>query len=418
MVRAPALQAGGPRFEPGTAHSRPMLDDRPGWSAARSSSMGYMPRSALLTGTLVVCLLLAVCGAADAAPLQLVPVGNFQAPTYVTSPSGDIHRVFVVERGGTIQVLDDGVKHAFLNLSSIVSCCEGERGLSSVAFPPDYATTGRFYVQYTAANPVGAVTVAEYTRSASDADAADPASARVLLSIPHDRQSNHDGGQLQFGPDGMLYIGVGDGGSGGDPAGNGQNLTSSSPRIINSVNHDPRLGKVLRIDPSAGSPYTTPADNPFPAPARDVFAYGLRNPWRFSFDRLTGDLVIADVGQDAYEEVNLAPAPDNGLGWNYGWSLYEGLHTYPDGALVSPPFPSGYHFPVLEHSHGGDSVCSIIGGYVVRDPNLPELAGQYIYSDFCNSALRAATLQPGGATGDHTTGLSVGSASSFGEDAC
>src|SRR5215203_5245324 len=231
-----------------------------------------MPRVALLLGTLV-CLLSAVSATAEAAPLQLVPVGTFASPTYVTAPPGDIHRVFVVERAGRIQVLHDGVKHEFLDLSELVSCCTGERGLSSVAFPLDYATSGRFYVQYTAVSPVGAVTVAEYRRSTTDADASDPDSGRLLLSIPHDRQGNHDGGQLQFGPDGLLYIGVGDGGSGGDPAENGQNLTSSSPAVVNGVNHDPRLGKLLRIDPSSGDPYAVPAGNPFPAPAREVFAY-------------------------------------------------------------------------------------------------------------------------------------------------
>jgi hypothetical protein len=357
--------------------------------------------------------------AVSAAPLQLDSVGNFSSPTFVTAPRTDTHRVFVVERAGHIQVLDDGVKHQFLDLTDVVLCCDGERGLASMAFAPDYETSGRFYVQYTAQSPDGSVTIAEYRRSASDPDAADPGSGRVVLSIPHDQDTDHDGGQLQFGPDGALYSSVGDaGGSGGDPAGNGQNLTSSTPPVVNGANHHPLLGKLLRIDPRSASPYAVPAGNPFPAPAREVYAYGLRNPWRFSFDRLTGDLVVADVGQDAYEEVDFSPAPGRGLGANYGWNPYEGLHTYPGGALVTPPFPAGFTFPVLERSHDGDGVCSITGGYVVRDPALPELAGQYIYGDFCNSALRAVTLTSSGAQNDHAVGLTLARVISFGEDAC
>ncbi len=357
--------------------------------------------------------------AVSAAPLQLVPVGTFSQPIFVTAPRTDTDRLFVVERAGRIQVLDAGVKHLFLDLTGVVSCCTGERGLASMAFAPDYETSGRFYVQYTAQDPVGAVTIAEYQRSATDPDVADPSSGRIVLAIPHDRDPDHNGGQLQFGPDGALYISVGDaGGAGGDPAGNGQNLTSSTPAVVNNVNHHPLLGKILRIDPRSGSPYAVPAGNPFPAPAREVYAYGLRNPWRFSFDRLKGDLVVADVGQDAYEEVDFAAAPARGLGANFGWNLFEGLHTYPGGALVTPPFPAGYAFPALEKSHWGDSVCSITGGYVVRDPALPELAGQYVYGDFCNQALRAVSLTGSGAQNDHAIGLDLAVVAAFGEDAC
>jgi Glucose / Sorbosone dehydrogenase/Calx-beta domain len=357
--------------------------------------------------------------AASAAPLQLERVGTFSAPVFVTAPRTDSSRLFVVEQQGRIQIVVGGVKRQFLDLTNVVSASAGERGLGSMAFAPDYETSGRFYVQYTAQDPVGAVTIAEYRRSATDPDAADPGSGRVVLSIPHDQDPDHDGGQLQFGPDGALYSSVGDGGgAGGDPAGNGQNLTSSTPPVVNGANHHPLLGKILRIDPRSGSPYTVPAGNPFPAPAREVYAYGLRNPWRFSFDRLTGDLVVTDVGQDEYEEVNFAAAPGRGLGANYGWNPYEGLHTYPGGALVTPPFPAGFTFPVLEKSHAGDGFCSIIGGYVVRDPGLPELAGQYVYGDFCNSALRAVSLTASGPSNDHAIGLTATRITSFGEDAC
>ena len=355
---------------------------------------------------------------ARAATPTLVSVGSFEAPVYATAPAGDTQRLFVVERAGRIQVLDDGVKHEFLDISSLVACCEGERGMASMAFAPDYATSGLFYVFYTALTPRGQLTVAEYRRSSSDPDAADPASARVVLTVPHDQESTHNGGQLQFGPDGYLYIGTGDGGGTGDPAGNGQNLTSSDPPVVDAVNHDPLLGKLLRIDPRSGSPYAIPTDNPFPVPAREVFAYGLRNPWRFSFDRVTGDLAIGDVGQDAFEEVDAAPAPGLGVGANYGWDIYEGFHIYPTVALAGPPFPVGFVFPVLEKSHSGDGFCSITGGYVVRDPALPELGGQYVYGDFCNPRLRAVTLTPTGATDDHALGLSVNALASFGEDGC
>jgi hypothetical protein len=357
--------------------------------------------------------------AASAAPLQLVQVGTFSQPIFLTAPRTDTDRVFVVERAGRIQVLDGGVKHQFLDITGVVSCCTGERGLASMAFAPDYASSGRFYVQYTAQDPAGAVTIAEYKRSAADPDAADPGSGRIVLSIPHDRSPDHNGGQLQFGPDGALYISVGDaGGTGGDPAGNGQNLTETTPDVVNNVNHSPLLGKLLRIDPRSASPYAVPAGNPFPAPAREVYAYGLRNPWRFSFDRFTGDLVVADVGQNAFEEVDFAAAPARGLGANFGWNLFEALHTYPDGAPVNPPFPAGYLFPALEKSHSGDRVCSITGGYVVRDPALPELAGQYVYGDFCNATLRAVTLTGSGAQNDHSLGLEASSMVAFGEDAC
>jgi glucose/arabinose dehydrogenase len=367
----------------------------------------------------VVAIACASPAAASAAPLQLVPVGTFSQPIFVTAPRTDTARVFVVERPGRIQVLDRGVKHQFLDLTGVVSCCTGERGLASMAFAPDYETSGRFYVQYTAQAPTGAVTVAEYRRSEADPDAADPASGRIVLSIPHDQDPDHNGGQLQFGPDGALYISVGDaGGVGGDPAGNGQNLTSSEPPVVNNANHHPLLGKLLRIDPRSGSPYAVPAANPFPAPAREVYAYGLRNPWRFSFDRFTGDLVVADVGQNAYEEIDFAPAPTRGLGANFGWNLFEALHSYPDGDLVTAPFPAGYAFPLVEKSHSSDGACSITGGYVVRDPALPELTGQYVYGDFCNRALRAVTLTGSGAQNDHAVGLDVSTVAAFGEDAC
>ena len=358
----------------------------------------------------IVAILVAVGATAEGASGQvgLAPVGTFNAPTYVTAPPGDTSRVFVVERGGTIRIVRDGVAlpAPFLDVGPLST--DGERGLLSIAFAPDYAASGLFYVYFTAPG-TGAITVQQRRRDATDPDRADGSFARTLVSIPHDQQSNHNGGQLQFGPDGKLYAGTGDGGSAGDPAGNGQNLTSRAPPVVNGVNHDPLLGKLLRLEPGGGPA----AGNPFPAPAAEVWAYGLRNPWRFSFDRATGDLVIADVGQDSYEEVDVAPAAaGGGRGGNFGWSRFEGLHTFPAGTPAGPE--AGITFPVIEHSHAA-GWCSITGGYVVRDPALPELLGQYVYGDLCTGELHAAAL---GASAPRSLGLTVPRLVSFGEDGC
>ncbi|HEY3189794.1 MAG TPA: PQQ-dependent sugar dehydrogenase, partial [Solirubrobacteraceae bacterium] len=232
-------------------------------------------------------------GAARAATVTLAKVGDFSSPVYVTAPLGDTSRVFVVERGGTIKLVRGGVISTFADLTDRVLSGD-ERGLLSMAFSLDYLSNGLFYVYYTARSPTGQVTVEEHRRDPANPDRADPGYTRPLLTIPHDQQSNHNGGQLQFGPDGALYAGTGDGGSGGDPSGNAQTTTPGPPSVINGVNHDYRLGKLLRLDPASG--------------AMSIVAYGLRNPWRYSFDRNTGDLIIGDVGQGAYEEVDFAAA--------------------------------------------------------------------------------------------------------------
>jgi glucose/arabinose dehydrogenase len=379
-----------------------------------------------LVAAVVPLALIAPLAAPSLAPgaVRLAHVGTFERPTYVAAPPGDHRRVMVVEQTGRVRLLLDGARQpgAFLDVSGLSTVVSPdpqrytERGLFSIAFAPDYATSGRLYVFYTAqAN--GALRVDEFRRGA-DPDRVDAATRRPVLEIPHDQRGNHNGGQLQFGPDGMLYVGTGDGGGGGDPADNGQNLTRTSPAVVGGVNQSPLLGKVLRIDPRGGTPYAVPADNPFAAPAREVFALGLRNPYRFSFDRANGDLVIADVGQNAYEEIDLAPAAaGRGRGANFGWRLYEGLHTS-GGAPVGSPLPAGYAFPVIEHPHSG-GWCSITGGYVVRDPALPDLAGQYVYGDYCLGRVWAARLAPGAASGVRQLDLpAVGAISSFGEDAC
>jgi glucose/arabinose dehydrogenase len=345
---------------------------------------------------LAIAVLAVVPGAAPAATVTLAKVGDFSSPVYVTAPLGDTSRVFVVERGGAIKVVKDGAISTFLDLTPSVLSGD-ERGLLSMAFALDYQTTGLFYVYYTARNPTGQITIEERRVDPANPDRADPSYARVLVTIPHDQQANHNGGQLQFGPDDQLYAGTGDGGSSGDPSNNAQTTTVAAPTVVGTVNHDYRLGKLLRVDRVNGG--------------ASVFAYGLRNPWRFSYDRNTGDLIIGDVGQDRYEEVDFAAAPGDGAGANYGWNPYEGLHTYPTNMPAgSAP---GTVLPVIEYPHG--PACSITGGYVVRDPALPELAGTYLYGDNCTGEISGASL-PGGAP--RALGFNVAGVSSFGEDGC
>jgi hypothetical protein len=329
-------------------------------------------------------------------------VGEFDSPVYVTAPPGDTHRLFVTERAGTVRVMKDGAKlpTPFLDISDRVST-EGERGLFSIAFAPDYETSGRLYLYYT--DPGGDIRIDEMRRSALSADRADAATRRNLLVQEHSEHSNHNGGQLQFGPDGLLYAGLGDGGSGNDPDNNAQSLGTL-------------LGKLIRIDPraAAGRPYTVPSDNPFVgrSGARpEIYAYGLRNPWRFSFDRLTGALTIGDVGQNAVEEVDFT-ARGAGKGANFGWRVYEG--SVPNFPTESAP---GHVRPVLERLHS-EGVCSITGGYVVRDRALGPLYGRYLHGDLCEPRIHAAVLASDGASDEGPTGLSVDTLVSFGEDAC
>ncbi|MBF8285408.1 MAG: hypothetical protein HW378_4323 [Anaerolineales bacterium] len=242
-------------------------------------------------------------------------------------------RLFVIEQPGRIRIVENGelLPDPFLDIEPLVNSRGNEQGLLGLAFYPDYAANGLFFVNYTDVN--GDTVVARYAVSADDPSRADPASAKIILQVDQPFP-NHNGGDLVFGPDGYLYIGLGDGGSGGDPQGNGQNLNAL-------------LGKMLRIDVNHGDPYAIPPDNPFAgrAGARpEIWAYGLRNPWRYSFDRATGDLYIADVGQNAYEEVDFQPADSRG-GENYGWNKYEGFHAYDGGAT------DGLTMPVAEYAH-------------------------------------------------------------------
>jgi len=340
--------------------------------------------------------------------VRLQRVGDFDQPLYVAQPPGDNRDLFVVEKTGRVQIVRDGqrVSRPFLDLSDQVST-GSEQGLLSLAFAPDYRRSGLLYVDYT--DTAGDTRVVEYRRSSSDPLVADPGSAREVLGVDQP-YANHNGGLLLFGPGEtrkgsqapeLLYIGLGDGGSEGDPDRNGQDLSTL-------------LGKILRIDPraSGGRPYSVPDSNPFVGRSgarSEIYSYGLRNPWRFSFDPVTGALAIGDVGQSEIEEVDLV-ARGNGRGANFGWSAYEGLHRFNDDQQATNAVP-----PVLVYSH--DAGCSITGGYVARDPGLRSLYGRYLYGDFCAGQLRSFAATPGRrAIDDRALHLQVPSLSSFGED--
>jgi glucose/arabinose dehydrogenase len=347
------------------------------------------------TRVLLLALFIPFVAAAQEIALQRV-TGGLSSPLGIVS-AGD-SRLFIVQQRGTIVVWDGTrvLPTPFLDIRSLVSCCN-ERGLLGLAFHPHYAANGLFFIDYTAPN--GDVTIARYSVLASDPNRADVASGTVILTISHSEFANHNGGELQFGPDGYLYIGVGDGGSGGDPHDHGQDLGQL-------------LGKLLRIDVDR-PPYAIPSTNPFasrPGARGEIWAYGLRNPWRFSFDRETGDLWIADVGQDKYEEVDLQPASSAG-GEDYGWRLMEATHCY-NPATNCPT--AGLTMPILEYSHSFG--CSITGGYRYRGARFPRLRGIYFYGDYCSGTIWGAT-QANGAWTSRTmlsTSLAI---STFGEDA-
>jgi glucose/arabinose dehydrogenase len=382
-------------------------------------SWGWRPAVAAVSIALVCAL-----GAASSAgaAVSLLQVGTFAQPVYVTAPPGDTARLFVVQKTGKIAVVSGGTTSTFLDITGRVRSSGNEQGLLSMAFAPDYATSGTFYVYYTAQPPGGSgapgseLTVSAF--HATDPGHADAGSERVVLAIPHRKFDNHNGGNLQIGPDGLLWLGTGDGGDANDSLGNAPQTSPSWNDA--AAGRDARLGKLLRIDPTVGAGCdgrcTIPAGNPgFAQP--EIWAKGLRNPWRFSFDRATGDLVIGDVGQGTWEEVDFAWAPGRGAGADYGWDAYEGLH--PRGSTAPAGSPPGVTLPVLEKAHAApDSFSSIAGGYVVRDPALPDLLGRYVYADTYLGAIRAVTVGPSGATADADTGLHVATLASFGEDAC
>lgn len=364
--------------------------------------MTWLARTALLITSL------SAASAAAALDVVLTPfAGGFDRPVVVTH-AGD-SRLFVVEKTGYIRVVQsDGtvLPTPFLDVHSDVSS-GNEQGLLGLVFHPDYGSNGFFYIYYTDASDD--VQVKRYTVSGNP-DVANAGSALPVLSVPHPF-SNHNGGDMHFGPDGYLYIGVGDGGGGCDPGDESQDGTSL-------------LGKMLRIDVDSGSPYAIPASNPYAGPdgiADEIWALGLRNPWRFSFDRLTGDLWIGDVGQNAFEEIDLQPAASSG-GQNYGWDCREGFASASDASgcsTVATCMPlSLFVEPVHDYSHGDG--CSITGGYRYRGSASAALSGMYLFSDYCAGEIRALTTSDGGTTWNaQSLGTPVANLfpTAFGEDA-
>lgn len=323
---------------------------------------------------------------------------NLTSPVFLTAPRGDTNRLFVVEQRGSIKVLDRATGNmlsTFLTLTSIAS--GREQDLLGLAFDPNYAANGRFYTQYTDAN--GAIIIARFLVSPTDPNVAAPGSQVILVSIPHPTFANHNGGMLAFGPDGCLYAGIGDGGGSGDPNNNAQNLAS-------------QLGKLLRIDPTTGAACSSGTLNPFLLSGDQlIWSYGLRNPWRFSFDG--DDLYIGDVGQAAREEIDVSQGPNAGRGLNYGWRLMEGSLCFNpttncnNGALT---------LPILEYTHD-NGACSVTGGYVYRGQAAPTIQGTYFYADFCAGFVRSFRFHNGSAL-ERTEWplLAIPSITSFGQD--
>ncbi|XLZ68050.1 PQQ-dependent sugar dehydrogenase [Massilia sp. SR12] len=392
------------------------VDSRPSFAMPRPPLAAALP-AALLSATL------AGCGGGGGSPPVTPPTtppttppattfglalrevaSGLDAPLLLTAPAGDPRR-FVVERAGRVRILaPDGSVRAtpFLDLSGLISTT-GEGGLLSLAFHPAYAQNGRFYIYYT--DKFSNIAIDE-VRVSADANLADPETLKRIITIPHPTYTNHYGGLLAFGPDGYLYAGTGDGGGGGDPDNNAQNL-------------DSLLGKLLRLNVDNPLPplYTVPADNPFAGQdgkRGEIWAYGLRNPWRFAFDVAGGALYIADVGQDQREEVNVVSSSQKAA--NYGWDIMEGTRCYSSAtcsqqALTLPAFE-------YEHGTGNANGCSITGGFVYRGTALPELSGHYLYSDYCKGFLKSFRYANGAVSDAKDWAVaSVGNVPAFGQDA-
>jgi glucose/arabinose dehydrogenase len=336
--------------------------------------------------------------------VKLTKIGDFERPVLVTAPLGDSHRFFVVEQRGMIrEVVDDVLLgRPFLDLTDRVVEVS-ERGLFSMAFAPDYGRSGRFYVDYTDSTGNGNINVVEYGRSADDPNVADQETARTVLHIVKPYE-NHNAGMLQFGPDGNLYVAVGDGDSGVE------NRPGAFAQTVDDL-----LGNILRIDPrppdDQSTPYQIPDTNPFAGreDARaEVWDYGLRNPWRFWIDPLTGDLYLGDAGEGDLEEIDYVQG--NAGGQNFGWPCFEGTRPFTASENCPGPVPPIYEY---DHSKGR---CAVIGGVVVHDPRLPSLAGRYLFGDYCNGEIDSLLVVDGKATEVRELGLSVPTLSSFGVD--
>ena len=321
---------------------------------------------------------------------------GLQQPVGLVNAGDGSGRLFILEQAGRIRIAQDGelLPDPFLDISNQVSCC-GERGLLGLAFHPDYEQNGEFFINYTDVN--GDTVIARYHVSVDDPDRADPGSEEQLLNVAQP-YANHNGGETVFGPDGYLYLGLGDGGSAGDPQGNAQSLNTW-------------LGKILRIDANGGDPYAIPPDNPFAdgGGEPEIWAYGLRNPWRFSFDRATGDLYIGDVGQGSWEEIDYLPAGTPG-GVDFGWDYLEGSHVY-EG---EPPAGLDLVDPVAEYSH--NQGCSVTGGVVYRGENLPDWQGVYLFGDYCSGLVWGLVQDANGAWSDEVLFQTKARITSFGED--
>lgn len=367
-------------------------------TCSRRTWMASVALSAM-TGSVTGCMSEHVTlGPALGVSLRAVPVASgLSNPLYLTAPAGDA-RLFIVEQGGRVRIVRNGalVAQPFLDISSRITS-GGERGLLSIAFHPQYATNGYVYASFT--DLAGDTRIERYTVSPTNPDVVNPASVSLVLSVAQPF-ANHNGGLVVFGPDGMFYVGLGDGGSGGDPQNNGQSTSTL-------------LGKILRLDVTSATPYAIPPGNPFigQSGARpEIWALGLRNPWRFSFDRVGGQLYVADVGQNRWEEIHVVPA--NRAGVNYGWRVLEGNECYNATTCNT----QGLERPLLTYSH--DEGCSITGGAVYRGSLVPGIVGHYFYSDYCTGFLRSFRYQGGQAVDQRSWNVgALGSVLSFGEDA-
>jgi glucose/arabinose dehydrogenase len=327
-------------------------------------------------------------------------IGGFERPVLVTAPPGDRRRVFVVEQTGTVRIVRDGatLPTPYLDLRDRVKF-SSEPGLLSIAFAPDYATSGLVYVFYNSTAGNGDIRISEFRRHPTDPDLVDPYSERILLTIPKPWE-NHNGGMLQFGPDGYLYASVGDGDSG-----------VLNPPGFFAQKRDELLGNILRIDPRAGDPYAVPADNPFvglDGVRPEIWAYGLRNPWRFWIDAESGSMFVADAGNARREEIDVTPLGETGV--NFGWPCFEGSLRFDPSETCELPVP-----PLLDYARAGDA-CAVIGGVVARDPRMPALAGRYLYGDFCSGRITALSVERGRVTASEPLGLVVPQLTSFGVD--
>ena len=358
--------AGCGRAAPATQTARPSPTTQPRTVAPRTATSAPSPAT---TAAKTVSPTPTAAWPEPQALTWRVFAADFRQPTAIAAPLDGTGRVFVVEQPGVVWIIQNGQRRPepFLDIRDRVGNRESEQGLLGLAFHPEFAQNGAFFVNYT--DLQGDTVVARYRVEPATANRADPAREEILLQVDQP-YGNHNGGHLAFGPDGYLYIGLGDGGAAGDPEDRAQNL-------------DSLLGKMLRIAVDAGPPYGIPPDNPFAdgqGGRPEIWAWGLRNPWRYAFDRATGDLYIADVGQNKWEEIDFWPAGAGG-GANFGWDYYEGFHPYED----EPPPGVTLVFPVAEYGH--DQGCSVTGGEVYRGRALPEMTGIYLYGDFCTGRI-------------------------------